>query len=225
MSRFSRFDKLESERRPAKEAEPGAKSSGASLERFGELPAARGQPEDVAPVEAQPALDRFAADGVGALRTNDDELTRLPFLECPACKGQAGKFDTTCFNCGARLDTREARAHNLARLEALKAERAEAKAREVARREEEIAEVAARRAAERAVLEGKLEDIERAHGGGDNELARYLGVWVSIVISALLAMELSSGVRWFFALVAVVLVMTRIPMRVWVFLGRHVQRP
>jgi hypothetical protein len=222
MSRFSRFDKLENERRPAKEQAPDEPASGASMERFGEAPKVAERAPDPEAPESAPALERFTADGTEVLRTNDDELVRLPFLECPECKGQAGKFDTTCFNCGTRLDTREARAHNLARLEVLKAEREEAKANEVARREAEIAQATERRAEERAVLSGELAGLRGDRQGGSNELLRYLGVWAAIVVAAALAMELTSNARWVFAGLAFVLFLTRIPLGVWRVLGRHV---
>jgi hypothetical protein len=224
MSRFSRFDKLESERRPAKEPTSEGPASGASMDRFGGAPQVASRPDEPGASEPAPALERFAADGTETLRTNDDALVRLPFLECPACKGQAGKFDTTCFNCGTRLDTSEARAHNLARLEALQAERAEAKALEVARHEAEIAQATERRAEQQAVLEGKLDDIRREHGGGGNELVRYLGVWGTIVVASLLAMELSGKPSWFFGGLAVVLFLTRIPVGVWRVLGTQIDR-
>ncbi|GMU60207.1 MAG: hypothetical protein AMXMBFR34_19700 [Myxococcaceae bacterium] len=217
MSRASRFDKLENERRPATE-----QKSGASLERFGEAPAPSPR-EGQAPGPAA-ALDRFSSDGSDAVRTNEDELAALPFLVCPACGGQAGKFDVSCFNCGTRLDTREARAHNLERLKGLEAERAEEQARVQARREAEIADAAQLRQSQRAVLEKQLDDIKRAHGGGNDELIRYVGVWIAVVVSAVLAMQLSGGPRFFFVLLTLVLVATRLPAGVWRALGKHIER-
>lgn len=218
MSRASRFDKLEGKRRS-----PAEQKSGATLERFTEVPAPPPRGELVP--SSQPALERFASDGTDAVRINDDELTALPSLECPACGGQAGKFDVSCFNCGTRLDTPAARAHNLARLEALRAQRAEEAARVAARREAEIAQAAQLRKEERALLLKQLDDIKRAYGGGrDDELHRYVGVWVAIVVCAALAMEVRGGLRLFFGLVALALVLTRLPLGVWAWLGRHLHR-
>ncbi|MEW5741933.1 MAG: hypothetical protein AB1938_23665 [Myxococcota bacterium] len=217
MSRASRFDKLENERRPATE-----QKSLVSLERFGEAPAPTDR-ED-APLPAA-ALERFTSDGADAVRTNDDALAQLPFLVCPACGGQAGKFDVSCFNCGARLDTREAREHNLARLNALEAERAEERARAAARREAEIAQAAELREADVAELKTQLEGIKRAHDDGpDDELIRYVGVWIAIVVCAVLAMELPGAPRLFLGFLAFVLILTRLPRGVWRILGHRSDR-
>lgn len=222
MSRFSRFDKLESERKPAPDEK--SQAPGATLDRFGGAPTAKPPSAEVAAQAPAAPLERFEADGVGVLRTNDDELTRLPYLECPACGAHAGKYEQTCANCSTRLDSREARAHNLARLEALRQERAEAKAREVARREAEIAQAAELRAEQRAVVEGRLRDIKKQYAEPPNELARYLGVWVAIVICAVLAMELHGLARVLFGLVALVLALSRLPPGAWRVLGHRVGR-
>lgn len=228
MSRFSRFEKLENERKASTES-----SSGAALDRFGkaEVPAT-GKPADVAPFEPRPEkLERFAADGTDAIATNEDELTRLPFLECPSCGAQAGKYERACHNCSTRLDGREARAHNLKRLEAYDAEQADAAARAEARREAEIADAAALRQEKHAVLVKQLQDIKRQHDEAlgpslpvPNELLRYLGVWVAIVVAAVLAMELSGGLRFLFGLIAFVLLLSRLPRGAWAILGKHIER-
>lgn len=231
MSRFARFEKLENERKASTET-----SSGATLDRFGnaERPAAR-PVEAVEPFAPQPeTLERFAADGTDALATNEDDLARLPFLECPTCRAQAGKYETSCHHCSTRLDSREARAHNLKRLEAFDAERAEAAAREAARREAELADAAKLREEKHAVLVGQLQEIKRrydeAFGDGraslpvPNELVRYLGVWIAIVVAALLAMELSGLPRLFFGVIAFALLLSRLPRGAWEVLGKHIDR-
>lgn len=231
MSRFSRFEKLENERKAST-----ASSSGAALDRFGHAeapaPLPTAEPEPFAPQPQK--LERFAADGTDALATNEDELARLPFLECPTCGAQAGKYETSCHNCSTRLDGREARAHNLKRLEAFDAERAELAAREAARREAEIADAAALREEKHAVLVGQLQEIKRRHdeefGDGraslpvPNELLRYLGVWIAIVVAAVLAMQLSGLPRLFFGVIAVVLLLSRLPRGAWAILGKHIDR-
>lgn len=231
MSRFSRFEKLENERKTSSEATES--SSGAALDRFGkpEVPAAE-KPADVAPFEPRPEkLERFAADGTDAIATNEDDLTRLPYLECPNCRAQAGKYERTCHNCSTRLDRREARAHNLKRLEAYEAEQADAAARAEARREAEIADAAALRQEKHAVLVKQLQDIKRQHDEAlgptlpvPNELLKYLGVWVAIVVAAVLAMELSGALRFFFGLVAFVLLLSRLPRGAWAILGKRIER-
>lgn len=229
MSRFSRFEKLENERKATTES-----SSGATLDRFGQEDAPAARPvADVEPFAPQPGkLERFTADGTDALATNEDELARLPFLECPACGAHAGKYETSCHNCSTRLDSREARAHNLKRLDALDAERAEAAAREAARREAEIADAAALREERHAALVGQLQDIKRRHdeelGGSDApvpaELLRYLGVWIAIVLASVLAMELSGFARLVFGVIAVVLLLSRLPRGAWEVLGKRIDR-
>jgi len=231
MSRLSRFERLENERKTNTES-----SSGATLDRFGHAEAPAPRPaEGVEPLAPRPGtLERFAADGTDALATNEDELARLPFLECPTCGAQAGKYETSCHHCGTRLDSREARAHNLKRLEAFDAERAEQAAREKARLEAEIADAAALREAKHAVLLRQLQEIKRRHDEEfgpspvslpvPNELLRYLGVWIAIVVAAVLAMQLSGLARLFFGAIAVVLLLSRLPPWAWAILGKHIDR-
>ncbi|MEW6432801.1 MAG: hypothetical protein AB1730_14955 [Myxococcota bacterium] len=228
MSRFSRFEKLENERKASTES-----SSGAALDRFGKAdPPATETPADVAPFEPRPEkLERFAADGTDAIATDEDELMRLPYLECPSCGAQAGKYERTCHTCSTRLDGHEARAHNLKRLEAYDAERADAAAKERARREAELAEAAALRHEKHAVLVKQLQDIRRRHDEAfgpsfpvPTELLQYLGVWVTIVVAAVLAMELSGAPRFFFGLVAFVLLLSRLPRGAWAILGKRIER-
>lgn len=211
MSRYSRFEKLENERQPAREEERPSPS----LERFTEeAPAARpaAEPEPAVPA----ALPRFGEEG---LRTFEDELSKLPTLECAMCGSEASKFDVACFRCGARLDTPEARAHNLKRLEAITdARRAEAAQIEQAR-EEELQQLRERR---REEADAAAEAIIAAHRPTAPSKVS-LVVWGFIAVFSLAAYY--APLIWpklVLAVIAFVLLLTRIPLGAWKVLGKDV---
>jgi hypothetical protein len=141
----SRFDKLERPREERKEDASEQSSPGLTIGRF--------TPEGPSPAReeaAAPSLERFAADGTQGLRTDRHADEEQPFIRCPVCERDWGRFDTRCGQCGEALDTEKAKAFNAALW-----------AKRLAERKAET-EGAARRAAENAKQEQKLGDARKA---------------------------------------------------------------
>lgn len=216
MSRYSRFENLENERpredRPREDAE-----SSPLKDRFADQPPPSTAPTIDAkppPVVAAPQVaPRFGEDG---LRTFEDELSRLPTLECAACGTEASKFDVACHRCGARLDTGLARAHNLKRLQAYEeARHAEAtKAAEL--RDHEIRSLAERRAQAEAAADAIIAE-HRAQIPASTKV-----IWGLILLFGTLAwLAPPFWPKLVFSGLTLLLLMTRLPPGAWAVLGRH----
>ena len=214
MSRQSRFDKLEGERDDA--ATP---SSGASLGRFGAEPelGTRAAAEDPnVPVLNAERIQRFDADGADGLGLDRDPLGALAMLECPACATPCGKFERACHACRASLTDDVARAHNLARLAALKLEEAAfAEAARVKHQEENDA-ASARWLEKQRVTRVQL----------DPPKVKTWAPWVyaGVMLCLPFAVFGSGHIRVFAWLLMVGLLSTRMTREMWIRLGKPVRR-
>jgi hypothetical protein len=141
----SRFDKLERPREERKDDASEQSTPGLSVGRF--------TPVDTAPTReesAERSLERFTADGTQGLRTQRRADEEQPFVRCPVCERDWGRFDTRCGQCGEALDSEKAKAFNAA----LWAKRLEERRAE--------AEGAAQREAAAAKQQAELDDAKKA---------------------------------------------------------------
>jgi hypothetical protein len=141
----SRFDKLERPREERKEDASEQSSPGLTVGRF-----TPGGPSPTREEAAEPTLERFAADGTQGLRTDRHADEEQPFIRCPVCERDWGRFDTRCGQCGEALDTEKAKAFNAALW-----------AKRLAERKAET-EGAAQRAAESEKQQQELGDARKA---------------------------------------------------------------
>jgi hypothetical protein len=221
MSRSSRFSKLEGER-----GGPDAPtSSGASLERFADEPelSARADPPDaMAPAQGAERLERFAADGSDGLGLDRDPLALLPTIQCVECGADCGKFEVNCHRCRGALTTASVRAHNLKRLEALHAERAAALDAQREKREQELIEAEQISRQLREAQSAMAGELHQKYSGQSPARGR----WQRVAVAAglILVGAFASGVgRAMALLLGAGVLLSLIPQRVWLRLGRAVR--
>ncbi len=99
MSRFSRFEHLESTRAEKKDD----RQTDEALKRFEEAPS--GEPVNTDAVRAPDPVERRFDDSLPVERHDDDVI---PFRRCENCQRDESKFQTRCSSCGADLTTPEA---------------------------------------------------------------------------------------------------------------------
>lgn len=210
MSRSSRFDKLELERKePAESSEPSHPRFEADA-----LPppadaggSADGEPS--APTEA-----RFASGGVSEVQLAQGGLMELATLVCPACSTESARFDVRCYRCGAALDSKESVTLNQARLEALRAQRAEEARQTTLTQQQAVVETARAQAEQRQFAEGlalELGDHARTRLG---MTGRGVPAWapsVAAVIAVLLLRLFAPP--WLFRVGALVVVVALLALR------------
>jgi hypothetical protein len=219
VSRSSRFSKLEGDR-PSEDDKP---ATGASLERFAAEPelGARVDPVDrLAPEHGAERLQRFEAGGNEGLGLDRDPLAKLPMLECPRCKTQCGKFETTCHGCQTSLTTAEARDHNLRRLESLKAEQAVSLEAERDKREQELIDAELGRMQVRAAEHGMAQDLRDTFSLETRKSAGrkwWAATWIALATGLLVH---STGLKVAMFGLFAVLLMSRLPRSVWTYLGQ-----
>ncbi len=105
----SRFEKLERPRTEEPDKPQDTMTQGASLGRFSNDPS-----EARARDDAPKPMERFEADGTQGLRVDRQDETVQPFIRCPVCERDWGRFDTRCGQCGEALDSAKAHAFNAA---------------------------------------------------------------------------------------------------------------
>jgi hypothetical protein len=96
-----------------------------------------------------------------------------PFLRCPSCEADNGRFAVKCINCGSRLDTGEVRAWNDQLWQARGAEAETARLAEEERQKQLEADRLALLASRRELGESIAQDAfdrERARGGASSPL-------------------------------------------------------
>jgi len=155
VAKLSRFQNLEHQR-------PVRVDSGqAPLERFGEdahAPKAAGP--EVAP---SPVAQRFAPATDDAVRLAQDDLSRLPSIECGACGTENGKFDVACRTCGTRMDTEATHARNLARLATFDEQQEREREQVGTRRAHELEQLTAMKADRRRQAEAMAREVAEQH--------------------------------------------------------------
>jgi hypothetical protein len=223
----SRFDKLERQRHedPEREEKPG--SQGAALDRFGrQSPSPHAPPQNEAAPEPV-TLERFEADGTQGLRMDRHSDEEQPFIRCPACERDWGRFDTRCGQCGEALDTPKARDFNQAlwakRLAERQEERqgVEQRALEQEKQRRELQEQKVNMG--RAIAQQVKQDYQREHaadrltdGWGGFRVSRYGRVWPLSVVLGFMAIRSHGPARWvLFGTAAVALAFD-----VWLWLSR-----
>lgn len=216
----SRFDKLEGER---EESEPT--SSGASLERFSAEPelSERAEPVDpMQPLLGAERLQRFDTDGAQGLRLDRDPLAALPMLQCPACGAECGKFEAQCHQCRASLESPEARAHNLKRLEAFQTQTAATQRAGRDRLEAQQLDAPVRALEKSAAAQAMARELFESYS--DHE-GRLLGAawqwWVAAgVFFGLAGVAPWLGLKLLAIALGMICVLTRVPRRAWARLGQ-----
>jgi hypothetical protein len=203
----SRFDKLERQRPEDSEREEKPRSQGAALGRFdGEAPHARPESQDASP-PAPTTLERFEADGSQGLRMDRHSDEEQPFIRCPVCERDWGRFDTRCGQCGEALDTPKASDFNQALWAKRLAERKDEqdgvaqRALEQEQQQRELAQDKVRMG--RAIAQQVKDDYRREHAAdrftdswGSFRGGRYGRVWPLSIGLAFLAIRTSGPARW-----------------------------
>jgi hypothetical protein len=224
----SRFDKLERQRHEDAEGEEKPASQGAALDRFGGQAPSHRAPHQDAPSPEPVALERFEADGTQGVRMDRHSNEEQPFIRCPACERDWGRFDTRCGQCGEALDTPKARAFNQALWAKRLAERQEEQQgiaqRELEREKQRHELEEDKKRMGRAIAQQVKEDYQREHaadrltdGWGGFRVSRYGRVWPLSIGLAFMAIRSHGPARWvLFGTAAVALALD-----VWLWLSRR----
>lgn len=225
MTRSSRFEKLEGERKDDG-SEPAASPS--LDQRFGADLEAGPRVDVPDPARAEVGaerLGRFDADGADGLGLDRDPLAQLPTLQCPKCQAEGGKFETTCARCGTSLTDDAARAHNLQRLGALQAEQEQALTAERAKRAEEIRELEVGRL-KMAGVQRELADELHEKFTGDERHRGPAWPWFVAAGGFFLVARLAPwfGVKTLCVALGTVCLLTRLPRSAWVALAKPTRR-
>jgi hypothetical protein len=221
----SRFDKLERPRPEDSEREEKPGTQGAALGRFdGEVPR-RPEPQDASP-PAPTTLERFEADGTQGLRMDRHSDEEQPFVRCPVCERDGGRFDTRCGQCGEALDTPKARSFNQALWAKRLAERKDEqegvaqRALEQEKQQRELQEDKVRMAT--ALAQQAKEDYERERladritDWGAVRSGRYGRAWPASIMLVYWGIRAHDSSRWvFFGLAAGV-----VALDLWLWLRR-----